>query len=133
VQDASKLTSGGATSSEGGTSLEKSGGEADTEGDNPEAEDVDTTSTKRLSSEQDATPDEVTVSVDTISSDQDEEVKSKPPRVPKSGSHIRESSYVLSAPVTDKTCTVLSEGLKIIFNQTVNWKQDNQLSDVRIM
>ena len=65
--------------------------------------------------------------------DQSTEVKPKKPRSPQSRVHIRDNCYVLSSPLTDKMCTVISETLKIVFNQTVNWKQANDFDDVRMI
>lgn len=44
--------------------------------------------------------------------------------------HGREDIFVLPCALQDNTCMVLSECLKIIFNQTVNWKEEERLDDV---
>ena len=58
-----------------------------------------------------------------------EDVKSKlqPPKPVT----IRDQCYVLQSEVPDKTCLLLSEALKIVFNQTVNWREESEYNEVR--
>ena len=58
-----------------------------------------------------------------------EEVKSKESKS-KSKAHGREDVWVLPCVLQDNMCMVLSECLKIIFNQTVHWKEEEMLDDV---
>ena len=46
---------------------------------------------------------------------------------------LRDSIYCLSAPLRDQQLAMLSEALKIVFNQTVHWKEDSDYDDVRMM
>ena len=46
---------------------------------------------------------------------------------------LRDSVYCLSAPLSDQQLTMLSEILKIVFNQTVHWKEYTDYDDVRMM
>ena len=34
---------------------------------------------------------------------------------------LRENSYCLPSPLDDKTCVLLNDALKIVFNQTLDW------------
>ena len=46
---------------------------------------------------------------------------------------LRDSVYCLSVPLQDQQLAMLSEALKIVFNQTVHWKEDADYDDVRMM
>lgn len=68
----------------------------------------------------------------TKSTDRGEEVK--PKRLRRSKRALaRDACFILPSAVTDETCAILSESLKIIFNQTVNWKREQDYDDVRVM
>ena len=43
----------------------------------------------------------------------------------------RDTSFILPEAMTEKRCVVVSEILKIIFNQTVHWKEDADFDEVR--
>lgn len=62
----------------------------------------------------------------------DEEVKSKIVRT--HGQFLlRDTCFVLPEAIAEKKCLVVSEILKIIFNQTVHWKEDAEYDDVRVI
>lgn len=64
-----------------------------------------------------------------------DETALKPKKKLKSKSRIfflRDGCFVLPRVITDENYNVLSEALKIIFNQTINWKLDNEYDDVRM-
>ncbi len=42
----------------------------------------------------------------------------------------RDMCFVLPEPLTDEKCVVVSEILKIIFNQTVSWKEEQDIQNV---
>ena len=41
-------------------------------------------------------------------------------------------TFILPEGVTEKTCMLVSETLKIMFSQTVNWTDDEDCEDVSI-
>lgn len=43
---------------------------------------------------------------------------------------LRDSVYCMSRPVADQQCSLLCEALKIIFNQTLNWKDEDKYNEV---
>ena len=44
---------------------------------------------------------------------------------------FRSQHYILLSPVSEKMCLLLSETLKILFSQTVNWKEEVAYDKVR--
>lgn len=43
---------------------------------------------------------------------------------------VRSNCFILPHPVTDEVCQILSEALKIIFSQTVNWMDEDDYEEV---
>lgn len=56
---------------------------------------------------------------------EDEEVKSKESSIP-----FKSERFILPTCVTEKMCMLLSETLKIMFSQTVNWKNGDDYEEV---
>ena len=45
----------------------------------------------------------------------------------------RDSVYCLTAPLEDRQLALISEALKIVFNQTLHWRDDGDYDDVSMM
>ncbi len=44
---------------------------------------------------------------------------------------VRDGCFVLKSEMSDKTCMLVSEALKIIFSQTVNWRPQDDYEEVQ--
>ena len=45
---------------------------------------------------------------------------------------LRESVYILPAPLSEERLGWVSEAMKVVFNQTVHWKEEGQFSEVSV-
>ena len=43
---------------------------------------------------------------------------------------LRDSVCCVSTPVTDEQCIVLCDALKIVFNQTLHWREEDEYDEV---
>ena len=45
---------------------------------------------------------------------------------------VRDDVHVLTTPLSDEILRCVSEAMKVVFNQTVHWKEEDELTEVSI-